>query len=124
MFSAFRGTLTYLSLYNFTTLFSAFVTLASYFPNIRTLLLRSLILEPDKGSVPALFRPLRGKVHIHVQPHCLEFFDRLAELDLEYEELVIEAFYYAAEKTPLERILQISPKTVKTLRLVGQLPCE
>jgi len=123
-FSAFRGTLTYLSLDISATSFSAFVTLVDYFPNIRTLLLKSLILKPDEGPVQTLSRPLRGKAHIHVQSNYLEFFERLAELDTEYEELVIDAFYDLAEKRSLERILKISPRTVKFLRFIPQLPRE
>ena len=121
-FSAFRGALTYLSLDTFATSFSAFVTLAGYFPNIRTLQLRYLILEPDERLVPPLPRPLRGKIHIHAQPNGLKFFDRLAELDLEYEELVIVPSYHAVETRFLESVLQISTGTVKFLRLIPQLP--
>ena len=123
-FSAFRGTLTYLSLDLSVTSFSAFVTLVDYFPNIRTLLLRSLVLKPDEGPVPTLSRPLRGKAHIHVQSNHLEFFDRLSELNPEYEELVIDAFYHRAEQKSLEKVLQISPRTVKFLRFIPQLPRE
>jgi len=64
-FSTFRGALTYLALDTFATSFSAFVALVGYFPNIRTLRLRSLILGSDEGPVPALFRPFRGKVNIY-----------------------------------------------------------
>lgn len=123
-FSAFRGTLTYLSLDSSVTSFSAFAALVDYFPNIRTLLLYSLTLKPDDGPVPTSSRPLRGKAHIHVQHHDLEFFDRLAELNPEYEELVIDAIYHQPGGRSLERILRISPSTVKILRLVAQLSRE
>ena len=123
-FSAFRETLTYLSLKSSVTSFSAFVTLVDYFPNIRTLLLSSLTLKPDDGPVPTLSRPLRGKAHIWAQPNDLEFFDRLVELNPEYEELVIDTFYPQPGRRFLETILRISPSTVKILRLVAQLPCE
>jgi len=63
-FSTFRGTLTYLSLEVFDTSFSAFVTLVNFFPNLRTLQLRSFALGPDEGPVPSLSRPLRGKLHL------------------------------------------------------------
>jgi len=53
-FSAFRETLTFLFLEFFSTSFSAFVTLIDYFPNIAALRLRSLVFEPDEGSVPTL----------------------------------------------------------------------
>lgn len=51
-FSAFRGTLTYLSLESFATSFSAFVILVDYFPNITTLRFTSFALGPDEGPVP------------------------------------------------------------------------
>jgi len=123
-FSAFRGTLTYLYLDFFSTSFSTFVTLVDYFPHLRTLLLRSLVLRADERPVPTLSRPLRGKVHIHVQLNHLKFFDRLGELDPEYEELVIDSFYDRVEKSALERILQLCPRTVKFLRFLPQLPRE
>ena len=123
-FSVFRGALTYLSLDTVATSFSAFVTLVGYFPNIRTLQLRSLVLEPDEGSVPTLNWPLRGKIHIHAQPNFPEFFGRLAELDLEYEELLIVPSYHAVKTRFLESVLQISTDTVKLLRLIPQLPRE
>jgi len=50
------------------------------------------VLEPDKGLVPLLSQPLRGKLHVHsVQTDRSEFFDRLAKLYLEREELVIDS---------------------------------
>jgi len=123
-FSAFRGTLTYLSLDTFATSFSAFATLVGYFPNIRTLQLRSIFLEPDEGPVPPLFQTLRGKIRIHAQPCYSEFFSRLAELDLQYEELVIIPSCNSVEARFLESVLQISTRTVKFLRLIPQLPRE
>ena len=70
-FSAFRKTLTDLSLRTIATSLGAFVTLVDYFPNITTLQLRSFVLEPD-----------------------LEFFDRFAKLDLEYEGSPYDPFMY------------------------------
>ena len=124
-FSAFRETLTYLSLDNFTTSFGAFVTLVDYFPNITTLRLHLLALKPDKGPVPSLSRPLRGKLHIReVHADCLEFLDRFAELDQEYEELVINTPLLFVETKFMVSALQISTSTVKFLRLAAELQCE
>ena len=120
-FSAFRETLTYLSLNTFTASFSAFVTLIGYFPNVTSLELDSFVLEPDEGPVPSLSWPLWGKLLIlYVQADFLEFLDRFVKLDLRYEELLIDCSY-TVEERPLERVLQISPSTVKFLRLVGEL---
>ena len=118
-FSAFRETLTHLSLENSATSFSAFVTLVDYFPNIGSLRLHSFILEPDKGPVSTLSRPLRGRIHVG-QVDRLEFYNRFAKLDLEYEELVIDPL----EMTFLESALQISASTVKFLKLIAPPPCE
>jgi len=122
-FSAFRETLTYLSLGTFITSFSAFVALVGYFPNIRTLQLRLFGLEPDEGPVPTLSRPLRGGVHVEcAQDNSLEFYNRFAKLDQEYEELVINtAPLTAPAKTKfLQTALQISTATVKFLKLTDE----
>ena len=60
-FSAFRESLTYLSLETFATLFGAFVTVVDYFPNITILQLCSFELEPDEGPVPSLSHPFGEK---------------------------------------------------------------
>ena len=118
-FSAFQETLTYLSLEFITTSFSAFVTLVNYFPNATVLQLRLSVLVPDEAPVPTLSRPLRGKLHIDcLRSDCVEFFDRLAKLELEYEELVITSSSLSVKTEFLESALQISKSTVKSLRLI------
>ena len=123
-FSAFRETLTYLFLDFFTASFSAFVTLVEYFPNLASLRLGSYTAEPDGGPVPSLSRPLRGKLHIdEVLATHLEFFNRFATLDLEYEELVIDtSLTVFVETNFVESALQICTNTVRVLRLIAQLP--
>ena len=124
-FSAFRETLTRLSLDGFTTSFCEFVTLVGYFPNITTLQLRSFRLKPDEGPVPP--RPLlfRGKLRISVQADSPTFLNRFARLGLEYEELVIDTPSPTFSDTKLiERVLRISASTIKFLRLTAQLLCE
>jgi len=125
-FSAFRETLTNLTLDLFATSFSAFVSLIDYFPNITALQLGALGLEPDEGLVPSLSRPLRGRIRIRPpHPNCLEFIDRLAELNREYEELVIDPTNFTFMRTEFfGRILQLGTGTVKYLRLLGDLECE
>ena len=115
-FSAFRETLTFLSLDTCATLFSAFVTLVDYFPSLMTLQLYSLAPGPDEGPVPSLSRPLRGKAHVRrAQDNCLEFLNRFSELDLEYEELIIDSLFLFVETKFLESALQISASAVKFL---------
>ena len=120
-FSAFRETLTYLSLDDFTTSFGAFVTLVGYFPNITALELRSFILEPDEGPVPPLPRPLRGEAHIHhARFNHMEFLDRFSKLDLEYKKLVIDSPSFKSAKF-VENALRISTNTVEFLSLAAGL---
>ena len=122
-FSAFRETLTYLSLETFTASFSAFVALVDYFPNIATLRLRPPELEPDEGPVPSLSRPLRGKLHIReAYANCPEFFDQFSKLDLEYEEFIIDTpLTMFGETEFVESALQIGTSVVKSLKLTAQL---
>ena len=127
-FSAFRESLTDLSLESITTSLGAFVTLVDYFPSITSLQLRSFVLEPDEGPVPPLSRPLRGVVHVHChQDDCLEFFDQFSKLDLQYEELVIaraRGLFSYERRRFLRSALQISASTVKFLRLATEMECE
>lgn len=105
--SAFHETLINTSLDIVTISLGALVILADYFPNITTLQLRSLGLEPDKGLVPSLSQPLQGRVYArssHVD--YLKFFNRFAKLDLECGELLIGSFFTRGA-------LQISAKILK-----------
>ena len=123
-FSAFRDTLTHLSLDNIVMSFSAFATLIGYFPNVTTLQLHLFMLEPDEGPVPPLSRPLRGKLQLHVcevQADSLELFNRFAQSDLEYEELVIDHFSTIPGTKFLESALRVSPSTIKLLRFAAEL---
>ena len=125
-FSAFREILTNLTLDEFTTSFSAFVTLVDYFPNITTLRLGTFTVEPDLGPVPRLSRPLRGRIcllHLRFRPGCAEFLNRLAGLDLEHEELALEPPFNVDTRL-LESILQLGASTVKYLRLTAQFQRE
>jgi len=124
-FSAFRETLTHLTLDNFCTSFSAFVALVDYFPNITSLQVGLFFVKPDKEPVRALSRPLRGKISLRhiINDSCMAFFNRLVELDLEYEELVIEDNCRATTKL-LESVLQLSASTVKYLKLHIASQCE
>jgi hypothetical protein len=122
-FSAFRGTLTHLSLEHTTASLSTFATLVDYFPNITTLEIRSFELAPDYGRAPTLSRPLRGKIHIG-EVDSLEFFNQFAKLDLKYEELEIDPLSDSLGIAFLDSALQISPSTVKYLRLGAPPECE
>ena len=114
--SAFRETLTELSLADFVTSFNTFATLVGYFPNVTSLQLSSISLIPDDGPVPSFPRPLRGKIFIsstYTVPR--DFIDRLAELDVEYEAVEIEC--RGGTKEAVDSVLQLSAGTVKYLKL-------
>ena len=106
------------------------MALVDYFPNLRTLRMCLCEVRPDEGPVPTLSRPLRGKMYIQcghmVTAHCLAFFRRFAELDLKYEELVIDTFSHAFPEVArlLDNALQMNSSTVKTLRLFVELDRE
>jgi len=123
-FSAFRETLTHLALEFFDTSFSAFAALVDYFPNMTTLWLGSFDVKPDEGPVPSLSRPLRGRISLGcASSRCAEFFDRLAKLDPEYEELVFESGR-RVETQLAESFLRLCANTVKYLRLTAKLDRE
>lgn len=122
-FSAFRETLTYLSLNTLTTSFNVFVTLVNYFLNITTLQLRLLTGGGggDGGPIPPLSRPSRGELCIsQIEANDLGFFNRFARLDPEYEELITH-HPHSMETKFLESALQISTRTTKFPRLTAEL---
>ena len=121
-FSAFRETLTELTLKTFSTTFNVFLTLVDYFPNITTLWVGSFTFQPDAGPAPLLSRPLRGKISI-CYPGCVNnwgFADQLAKFGLEYDGLAIESSY-SMGMAALERHLKLSTSTVKYLKLAVPL---
>ena len=126
-FSAFRESLTSLSLVSPTMSVSAFVALVDFFPNMVTLQLHAFVPEADEGPVPSLSRPLRGKVYLrHIAGRsCLELLNRFSKLDLEYEELVIDfALSSFTRAAFLESALRVSSSTVKFLRLTADIDYE
>ena len=67
----------------------------------------------------------RGKMHVHeVVPDGVEFSHRFAKLDLEYEELVIDTPFLYMRMGFLESAPQISPSTVKFLKLTSEIACK
>lgn len=115
-FSGFRETLTSFSLRSVAMSFSMFVTVIGYFPNITTLRLGSFTLRPDERPVPPLPRPLRGRIYLYDIGSRWRFIDRLAELDLEYSGLIVQ-FHSSVVTEHFNRMLRLSEKTVKYLRL-------
>ena len=120
-FSAFRETLTTLVLQFSTTSFSTFVALVNYFPNITSLRVGRLALKLDEGPVPTLSKSFGGKIWVHCSvPSGCELLDRLAMLDLEYDELIVETSNDVTTDV-LESVLRVSAGTVRYLRLTAPL---
>ena len=125
-FSAFRETLTYLSLGGFTAVpFSASMALVDYFPNVTTLQLEPEFMPRlDEERVLSFSRPPRGKLIIYeVTFDSSGFFNRFARSNLEYEELVIVSRFFVGTKFA-KSVLQISTSAVKFLRLARGLRSE
>ena len=100
------------------------MTLVDYFPNLTALRLDSFDLWSDDRPVQPLSRPLHGRIHLGYAGHCCaEFFGRLAALDMEYEELVVES-ESCVETELVESILRLGASTVKYLRLTAELERE
>lgn len=124
-FSAFRESLTELSLERFNTSFNVFATLVGYFPNVTTLRLEILALDVDEGPATPSSLPLRGEIYIRYTPiDWQEFANRFTKLNPEYDRMVIDARPFMeelgpfmVETAPLESILQLSASSVKYLRL-------
>lgn len=58
-------------------------------------------------------------MQIRNQTDHLEFLDRFAKLDLEYDELVVRPLTISLEMRSLQAALQINPSTIKFLKLAG-----
>ena len=110
LFLSILGTLTYFSLVVFNASLSTFETLVDYLPNIRILKLRSFVLEPDEKPV-VVFTALEKLYVDYIHPDRLEFFNKFAKLELEYEELKVGSL--SSEAVFLESALQIRANTVK-----------
>ena len=81
-------------------------------------------MRPDERQVPQLSQPLRGKIHLgYSSGNYIEFIDRLAKLDPEYEELVLESEPHV-ETVLVESVLRLGVSTVGYLRLAAEFECE
>jgi hypothetical protein len=121
-FSAFRESLTELSLEHFDTSFSTFVTLVGYFPNISTLQLELSALDPYEGPVPPLSQPLRGEIYIrYTNPNWQEFLSQFSKLNSEYDRIVVDFSLLVVGAEALESALQLDTSGLKCLRLEARL---
>ena len=92
-FSAFRHTLSSLSLRGCHVSSSALITILNYFSSLVNLELRALVHEVDGEPVPPLSRPLRGGLSVQQFRDCdVSLLDRLSDPPPECDELVICGF--------------------------------
>ena len=73
----------------------SFIALIDYFPNLRNLEFTSLSFDDDNTNSTPLSRPLHGKLcfFLSEEKSLIAFSNWFAGLEVEYEELVIEAGY-------------------------------
>ena len=94
MFSAFRHTLSQLTLGSCDITTCAFVTLINYFPNLNRLDLACPLLKVDAKSPSPLSRPKLGQLRISkVFESGLRLLDRLSELGLAFDEIIFNDEY-------------------------------
>ncbi|KAF9647255.1 hypothetical protein BDM02DRAFT_3188164 [Thelephora ganbajun] len=90
MFSAFRHTLSRLSLDYCNVTISALITLINYFPSLDCLDLNHPLHEVDGEPVPPLSRPIIQKLHIsNVHGNGIDLLDKLSELGPVFDEIVV-----------------------------------
>ncbi|KAF9645589.1 hypothetical protein BDM02DRAFT_3120001 [Thelephora ganbajun] len=105
-FSAFRHTLSSLSLRQSSITWSAFIALVGYFPNLRDLHIFRMWFRKDDRPVPCLPHALRGRLSVSFGTVMGFPFDRLVGLKLEYEELEMDEMYEARLVAAVERTLK------------------
>lgn len=116
LFSGFQHTLSSLYLMEVSFTWGTFVSLVGHFTNLRNLEIASVELFQEDGQpVPQPSRALRGRLHIWADrststPACnvVAVANRLAELQLEYEVLVLGGEYGT-------RIISAVQQSVKVL---------
>ncbi|KAF9648089.1 hypothetical protein BDM02DRAFT_3269711 [Thelephora ganbajun] len=124
-FSAFRHTLSSLSLSQVSITWSAFIVLVGYFPNLRDLHIFKIWFRKDDWPVPCLPHALRGRLLVSFGTAMRFPFDRLVGLKLEYEEVevdeVCEACLVAAVERTLKR-LKMGPLYSKSTLSLSRCP--
>ena len=119
IFSAFRQSLSRLSLKCCTVTISALVALINCFPSLDCLDLHYITHEADGEPASRLCRPLIRKLHISsFHDRGLDILNRLSELGLVFEELVIGGWSSQADSHTLSRIVDSLDINVKRLRLL------
>lgn len=119
IFSAFRHTLSRLSLVNCIVTINALVTLINYFPNLNYLEFNNLFCEADSKPASPLLRPLLGQLRIsHFYGGNYGLLDQLSELGLVFDEIVFYDYIFISMLS-LERIVNTVGTNAKRLRLLS-----
>ena len=121
LFSAFRHTLSWLSLSHCRVTISAFVALINYFPNLDRLDITHIVRWVDAKPVPPLSRQIIGQLHIfELYRTGFGLFDQLSAAGLAFDEIV----FGEHPQVPLlsfERTVGAVGANVKHLRLLKPL---
>lgn len=112
LFSAFKHSLSALSLGGVSIPWSAFVALVGYFPNLRSLNLLATSFQVANKPGPHICHPGRGKLFVDLITRVAADFpyNRLAELRPEYEELELLGAYE-------HRLISAVERTLKSLKI-------
>jgi len=115
-FSAFRLTLSSLSLRNCHLSTYVLITLVNYFPNLVDLELRIPIYVGDYHRVPPLSRPLHGRLSVQTCGINLPLFDELSDLPPELDELFLGGGFQGVIQ--YDHMVATYAGSVKCLRLL------
>ena len=119
MFSAFRSTLSRLSLKHCDVTISALVTLINYFPNLDHLDLSSLRHSTDGEPTPPLYRPQMSRLHLsELRMDALGILNQLSELGPAFDEVQLTNNRPPARLPALTRIANTVGEKAKRLRLL------
>ena len=122
IFSAFRHTLSQLTLGSCNVAISALITIINYFPNLDRLDLHRLY-EVDGEPAPPLTHPLLGQLRVARLREGrlgLGLVDQLSELGLAFGEIVFTERIFVHART-LERVVNSVGTSIKRLRLLSSL---
>ena len=116
--SAFRHTLSSLVFDDVVLTWFAFITIVDYLPGIADLVVVRPTWEIDHRHTPPLSRPLPGRLSVNVYRDFQTFPDKLSELEVEYDELLIHGSCDPIPATPhYQRIIDSCRKSLRRLRL-------
>lgn len=120
LFSAFKYTLSTISLSGCCTTKNAFVTLINHFPNLAYLNLRDLDYHKEDEPATPLSRSLFKRLHVtEWSADSLDLLDELAKLGLHFEEVVLPSTFPRSTWTAFaRRVVGAFGPSTKRLRLL------